>query len=364
MRTSTIQHASFIAILVIVTLTFLGMIRDFYQPIFWAAVLAVLFYRLQIRFRRWLRGRSSVAAVLSMLVIFLLVIVPLFLVALAVTREAVGLYERLSSGKSDIQQFVEKSLPIVTEYAERYGVDLQRMQQRLSEAAVASSKFVASQMVNIGQVTVDFLLKFLLMLYILFFFLRDGDGLVRALIRALPLGDLREKRLLAKFALVSRVTMRGGLIVALVQGALGGILFWVLGIRASVFWGVIMAIFSLLPALGSAIVWVPAAVILILSGSVAKGIIMILAGTLVIGLVDNVLRPILVGRSTRVPDFVVLIATLGGLSVFGASGFVIGPIIAALFLSVWNMFAEEYAAKTDLDGKKIELPTDRQEPSK
>lgn len=363
MRVSTIQHASFIAILVIVTFAFLGMIRDFYQPIFWAAVLAVLFHGLQIRFRRWLRGRSSLAAVLSMMVIFLIVIVPLFFVALAVTREAVGLYERLASGKSDLQGIIERGLPIVTEYAERYGVDLQRVQERLSEAAVAASRFIASQLVSIGQVTAEFLLKFLLMLYILFFFLRDGEELTRALIRALPLGDMREKRLLARFALVSRVTVRGGLIVALIQGALGGILFWVLGIGAPVLWGLIMTVLALLPAVGAFLVWAPAAIILILGGNLARGVIMIVAGALVIGLVDNVLRPVLVGRSTRLPDFVVLIATLGGLSVFGASGLVIGPIIAALFLTVWNMFAEEYAARTDLDGKRLVVHTDRQEPS-
>jgi predicted PurR-regulated permease PerM len=133
-----------------------------------------------------------------------------------------------------------------------------------------------------------------------------------------------------------------------VQGSLGGLLFWILGIDSPIFWGVIMTILSLLPAIGSALIWGPAAIILIATGSIVKGIILIAAGTLIIGLVDNVLRPILVGRDTKMPDFLILITTLGGLTLFGISGFVIGPIIAALFLAVWEMFIEEYGEADDV----------------
>lgn len=363
MRASSIQHISFIALLVIVTLSFLGMIRDFYQPLFWAAVLAVLFHRLQEKSLHWLRGRSSLAAVLSMLIILLLVILPLFLVAAAVTSEAVGIYERLSQGKMDFKdviQYVERTVPAIGEYLDRFGIDLQKIQQRFSEGALAASRFLASQMVNIGQLTAQFLVKFFLMLYLLFFFLRDGHRITRILVRALPLGDMRERRLFGNFAEVSRATVKGSLIVGVVQGAIGGLLFWVLGVGAPVFWGVIMTILSLLPAVGSALVWAPAAIILIAKGSTARGIILIIAGVLVIGLVDNILRPILVGRSTRMPDFLVLIATLGGLTVFGISGFVIGPMIAALFLTVWDIFSQEYST-SELEEKKITLPGEPRE---
>jgi len=155
------------------------------------------------------------------------------------------------------------------------------------------------------------------------------------------------------FAEVSRVTVRGTLLVGAIQGLIGGLLFWILGIRAPVFWGVIIAIFSFLPALGTAMVWGPAAIILIARGETWKGIILILAGVLIIGLIDNVLRPVLVGRSTRMPDFLVLIATLGGVTGLGISGFLLGPILAALFLTVWKIFTEDYARATDLDGSKI-----------
>jgi predicted PurR-regulated permease PerM len=159
---------------------------------------------------------------------------------------------------------------------------------------------------------------------------------------ALPLGHEREHRLFEKFADVSRATVKGTLVVGVVQGTLGGLFFWILGLNAAVFWGVIMTLLSLLPAVGSALIWGPAAIILLATGQIVKGIILLAAGSLIIGLVDNLLRPMLVGRDTQIPDYLILLATLGGLTVFGLSGFVIGPIIAALFLAVWDMFAQEY----------------------
>jgi predicted PurR-regulated permease PerM len=175
--------------------------------------------------------------------------------------------------------------------------------------------------------------------------LRDGSQLFATLIRVLPLGDGRKRQLLAKFADVSLATIKGTLVVGIVQGAIGAILFWALGIPAPVFWGSLMAVFSVLPAVGPGLIWLPAAVILLGMGQIVKGIVLIAAGVLVIGLVDNVLRPVLVGRDTQMPDYLVLLATLGGLAIFGVSGFVIGPVIAAFFLVVWDMFAQEFAER-------------------
>jgi len=184
---------------------------------------------------------------------------------------------------------------------------------------------------------------FFLMLYLLFFVLREGDSLLDQMVRALPLGDERERALFAKFAEVARATIKGTLIVGIVQGTLGGILFWALGIEAAVFWGVVMVLLSVLPAVGAGLVWLPAAIVLAVSGAWIKAAIMVGVGALVIGMVDNLLRPMLVGRDTKMPDYVILLSTLGGLTTFGISGFVIGPVIAALFIVVWDMFAREHA---------------------
>ena len=136
-----------------------------------------------------------------------------------------------------------------------------------------------------------------------------------------------------------RATVKGGILVAIVQGALGGIAFWFLGIHAALLWAVLMAFLSLIPAVGATLVWLPVAIYFLATGAVWQGIGLILYGVLVIGLVDNVLRPFLVGKETKLPDYVVLISTLGGIEVFGLNGFVIGPLIAAMFMVSWEIFS-------------------------
>jgi predicted PurR-regulated permease PerM len=348
-RSTAIQNVSFYLLVALTTLAFLALIGDFLMPVFWAAVLATVFFPLQSRYVAALGGRRSLAALTTMLTIIGLVVIPLFLVGLAMSREAIDLHDRITGGAVDLQaplRFLRRITPLASDYLGRFGVDVEGLTQRLSTSAVAVSQFIASRALGIGQDILRIAALFFLMLYILFFFLRDGTQLVATLIRVLPLGDVRERQLLAKFAEVSLATIKGTLVVGVVQGAIGAVLFWALGIPAPVFWGTIMAMFSVLPAVGPGLVWLPAAVILLGMGQIVKGIILIAAGVLVIGLVDNVLRPILVGRDTQMPDYLVLLATLGGLAVFGVSGFVIGPVVAAFFLVVWEMFAQEHAERT------------------
>lgn len=345
LRTSIVRHGFFFVIVALVTLLFLGLIREFIQPLFWAAVLAVLFNRLQRKCLQLLHGRSSSAAALSLLLIVIIVILPLFFIAAAVTREGIWLYDTVTEN-SDFQkasQYLEHTIPELDHYLGKFGFNLQKIQQRLSDLALTVGRFLGSQIVSVGQGTAVFLLKFFLMIYILFFFLRDGDRFLDAFSRALPFEEARKRRLFSKFAEVSRATLKGSMIMAGLQGSIGGFLFWILGINVPVFWGVIMAILALLPALGSILVWGPAGIILILTNHPVKGIILLLAESIATGVIDNILRPIIVGRDTRMPDFLILLSTLGGLTVFGISGFVIGPIIMALFLTIWDMFAREYS---------------------
>jgi predicted PurR-regulated permease PerM len=350
-RGLVMQNVAFLLLVVLTTVAFFALLRDLLMPVFWAAVVATVFQPVHRRYLGRVGGRRSLAALLTLLTILVLVVVPLALVGLAMSREAIALHEQITSGAIDLRaplRLLEDLVPRVGVHLDRLGLDVDRMAQQLSSAAVAASRFIASRTLEIGENVLRFTVLFFLMLYMLFFFLRDGSQLVAVIIRALPLGDLRERRLIAKFAEVARATIKGTLVVGLVQGALGGILFWILGIPAPVFWGAIMAVLGVLPAVGTGLVWAPAAIILLTIGQVAKGIILIVAGVLVIGLVDNLLRPILVGRDTQMPDYLVLLATLGGLTVFGISGFVIGPIIAAFFLAVWEMFVQEQTT-VDLD---------------
>src|SRR5688572_10757206 len=178
------------------------------------------------------------------------------------------------------------------------------------------------------------------MLYLLYFLLRDGRELSARIGKAVPLREDLRRGLFRKFATVVRATVKGNIVVAVIQGALGGLAFAFLGIPGAFLWGTVMALFSLLPAVGTAIVWIPVAVWLLATGSTWQGVVLAAYCVLVIGLVDNVLRPILVGKDTRMPDWIVLISTLGGMAIFGLNGFVIGPVIAAMFMAVWDVVAQ------------------------
>jgi predicted PurR-regulated permease PerM len=360
-RGTAIHNVSFFLLVALTTLAFLALIGSFLMPVFWAAVLATVFFPLQRRYVARLGGRRSLAALATMLTIIGLVVVPIFLIGLAVAREAIALHDQITSGAIDLQapiRFLQRLPPLASHYVRGFGIDVEGVVQRLSTSAVAASQFIASSALGIGQDVLRVTALFFLMLYMLFFFLRDGSQLVATLIRLLPLGDVRERQLLAKFAEVSLATIKGTLVVGFVQGAIGAGFFWALGIPAPVFWGTLMAMFSVLPAVGSGLVWLPAAVILLGMGHVVKGIILIAAGVLIIGLVDNVLRPVLVGRATQMPDYLVLLATLGGIAVFGVSGFVVGPVIAAFFIVVWEMFAQEYAERTAPHGERSTAEAD------
>jgi predicted PurR-regulated permease PerM len=218
------------------------------------------------------------------------------------------------------------------------------LQEQAQSAAVTVSRAIAERALSIGSGTLRGTIFFFLMLYLLYFFLRDGPRILDATIRALPLGDQRERHLFGRFAEVSRATIKGTLVVGIVQGTIGGIAFAVLGINAPVLWGTVMALLSILPVVGTALIWLPAAIFLILTGQIFGGIALILVGVFVIGLVDNLLRPVLVGRDTQLPDYVILLSTLGGLAGFGLAGIVIGPTIAAFFLSIWQMAEQEFTA--------------------
>jgi len=345
MRIRTLENASFLGLVVLVTIAFLLVIGVFLEPVFWAIVLVILFKPVHERLVDVLGGRRSLASVVSLLAVTLLVIVPLIGVGAAVTAEATTLYRRIASGEIDVTaplHAMEQWLPRASGLLEDFQIDLDRVREGLSNAAVTVSQFVASQAIIVGQGAVSLLVLFALTLYLLFFFFRDGDRIIEALIRAMPLGDPRERRLFSRFAQVARATVKGTLVVGVVQGTLGGLAFWLLGLSAPVLWGVVMTVLSLLPAIGSVIVWGPAAIYLIVTGEVVRGVILIVAGSVIISTIDNVLRPLLVGRDTHMPDYLILLSTLGGLVLFGLSGFVIGPVIAALFITVWEMFTEEF----------------------
>jgi predicted PurR-regulated permease PerM len=345
-RDSTLRDKAFLVLLVLVTLAFGWILLPFYGAILWATVLATVFAPTH----RWLlnvnamAGRPNLAALVTLLIIVGIVLLPLALTVGSLIAEATSLYERVQSGQVDLGSIFQNFLDALPSWASslfgRLGLtDVGDIQSRLVAILKEGGQFFATQAVLVGQGTANFVISLGIMLYLLFFLLRDGEAIAGAVRHAIPLRSEEKGALYERYTVVVRAMIKGTVLVAVVQGALGGLIFWLLGIHSPVLWGVVMAFMSLLPAIGAAAVWLPVAIYLLVTGAVLKGIVLIAFGAGVIGLVDNLLRPYLVGKSTRMPDFIVLLSTLGGIAILGLNGFVVGPLIAAMFFAAWDIAA-------------------------
>jgi predicted PurR-regulated permease PerM len=339
-----LQQKTFLILLILVTIAFGWILLPFYGAVFWGAVLAILFAPFYRRLLARMNQRPNMAALATLAICLVLVILPLTLITMAMLQEGLLVYEKIRSGQINFGTYFQQVVAALPQWLTRLLdrmdlLDINSIQQRLSSGAVQGSQYVATQAINITQNTFDFMVSFFIMLYLLFFLLRDGAALSTRIRDAVPLSASHKRMLFKKFTTVIRATVKGNVAVAAVQGALGGIAFWFLGIQGALLWAVLMAFLSLLPAIGAAVVWLPVAIYFLVTGAIWQGVALIVYGVLVIGLVDNVLRPILVGKDTQMPDYVVLISTLGGMALFGLNGFVIGPAVAALFIACWDLFS-------------------------
>jgi predicted PurR-regulated permease PerM len=340
-----LHDRAFLLLLVLSTLAFMLILWPLNGALLWAVVLALVFMPLYRWLLKKMRQRRVLASLTTLVIIVIIVILPLTLVIASLVQQASAAYEKIQAGDLDVGTYFKRifnALPAwVTNLLDRSGLtNLGILQQRLSTGLAQGSKFVVTQAINVGKNTFNFFVSLFVMLYLLFFLFRDGDELSKRIRAAIPLRNEQQRSLLNKFIVVTRATVKGNIVVAALQGALGGIIFWILGIQGALLWAVLMALLLLLPAVGAAIIWLPVAIYLLATGAVVKGIILLAYGVLVISLVDNVVRPILVGKDTRMPDYLVLISTLGGISIFGVNGFVLGPVIAAMFIAAWNIFSE------------------------
>jgi predicted PurR-regulated permease PerM len=345
----TLQQKVFLFLLVIVTIGFIWILTPYAGAVFWGIVLAILFIPLYRRLLRATKQKPNLAAMLTLLSIVVMVIIPVALITASLVQQAAGLYEMIGTGHIDFGLYFSKVIGVLPDWLtgllERFGLtDLPTLQKKLSSVAAEASQVAAKYTLNLASNTFDFLVSLTIMLYLLFFLLRDGHSLAGRIRTAVPLSRSYKQRLFSNFTTVIRATVKGNVLVAIAQGALGGLIFWILHVQAPLLWAVVMAFLSLLPAIGAAIVWAPVAVYFLVTGAVWQGVVLIAFGVFVIGLVDNLLRPLLVGKDTKMPDYVVLLSTVGGMALFGLNGFVIGPVIAALFIASWDLFstAEEF----------------------
>ncbi len=355
-----LETRTFLLFLFIVTIGFILLLKPFFGPIFWACALAIIFAPLHKKFRARWRGHPNRAAFATLTLCTLIVIIPLTIVISSVVSEGVVFYNKLQSGEINPARYIDSmhtAFPALNNLLARLGFSIDSLKTDAMNAAMSSGKFIAGHTLTIGQNAFSFVVNLALMLYVAFFMLRDGNHLVELMVRALPLGDTRERMLFSLFAEVTRATIKGNVVIAMMQGTIGGLTLWALGVHGALLWGVLMAFASLIPAVGSALVWVPIALYLTAIGELTSALILAGVGAGIIGMLDNVLRPILVGRDTKLPDYIVLLSTLGGIAMFGVNGFVVGPLVAALFIAFWGIFIRDVNSDDPDLQKKSTQPT-------
>jgi predicted PurR-regulated permease PerM len=345
----TVERRFFFVLLAIFSVAFVWVVSPYIGAVLWGSILALLFHPMQQALQRRWKERKTLAALATLAVILLIVVLPLAVVGVSLIQEVAALVARVRSGEVNFGAYFDRVVQALPEWAtgllHRVGLDdLASLQQRLMAGLGERGQALAGRVVGIGSDLVDLVVSFFLAMYLLFFLLQDGHSIARRVRDAIPLAPDVKSRLLERFLGMIRAAVKGNVVVAIVQGTLGGLAFWFLGVQAPLLWAIVMAFASLIPAVGAALIWAPVAIYFVAIGQVVQGVGLVLWGTLVIGLVDNVLRPILVGADTKMPDYLVLITTVGGLVIFGIHGFVVGPVVAALFLAAWQQLTEDRQA--------------------
>ncbi|MDB6067852.1 MAG: hypothetical protein JWR26_4060 [Pedosphaera sp.] len=317
-----LEDKTFLLVMVVISLAFALILWPFFGAILWGIILAVVFSPLCRRLSKFLGQKRTLGALATLTIIVLMVLLPLALITASLVTAATGVNDRIQLGELNFGRYFQQVLDSLPDWAAhllaRFGLtNLGAFQDRLAAALTKGSQFLIAHAINIGQNTFSFILSLGIMLYLLFFLLRDGDNLARRIQDAIPLRAEQKGALFNKFVVVIRATVKGTVVVALLQGALGGLIFWLLGIHPALLWAVLMAIVSLIPGVGAALIWLPVAIYLLATGAVWQGVVLIAYGMLVISLVDNFVRPMLVRKDTKMPDYLVLISTSGGIAVFG-----------------------------------------------
>ena len=350
MNFSKVKSLIFFVSLITVTVAFIYLLKPFFYPIFWAAIIAGIFYPVFKKIKAKIK-HANISAIATIFIVLVIIIIPVVFLSGLIVRESLSIYESLAGQQGRIVSTVKdvfdwiKSNPLT----DRLHINEQQVAAKLTEGAKIVTDFIFTAAKNLTQNSITFVVMFIIMIYTLFFFLKDGEKLLRKLMHISPLGDQHEITMYKKFTSTARAALKGTVIVGAIQGFLGAVLFYAVGIEGALIWGIIMTLFSVVPGFGSFIVWLPAAIIMFISGNIWQGVIIAVFGALVISTIDNFLRPVLVGKDTQMHPLLILFSTLGGLILFGVSGFVIGPIISALLLSLWEMYEQYYREELSHD---------------
>lgn len=340
MHRDVINKLALVVLIIFISALFLKMIQSFLMAILLAGIFSALTYPIFLHLERRLKGHRKVAAMGTLALIIIVIMLPLGTLTGIVTNQAIKVGQA-------VKPWIQKQISQPDMISEWFGKlpfydDIlpyrAQILQKAGEAVGGISKFLIDSLSSGAIGAMQFLVAVVIMLYTMYFFLLDGPILLNKILYYLPLENEEEELLLKKFTSVARATIKGTLVIGILQGGLAGIAFWAAGIPSSVFWGTLMAVLSIIPSVGSALIWVPAAIFLIAAGNYFKSLGLILFCGLVVGSADNVLRPILVGKDTQMHELMIFFGTIGGIMLFGVVGMIIGPIVAALFVTLWEIY--------------------------
>jgi predicted PurR-regulated permease PerM len=360
MTETRFRQAFLLLLVTAISAAFVAMIRTFLLTILLAAIFTGLSYPAYQWLLRRLRGRAALTAVATLVLLLALVMAPLLVVLGAGANEALRVTETI---RPRLQRLVDQPgeldsrLRAIPGY-HRIAPYRAQILIKAGELVGSTSAFLFAALSATTRATAVFIFHFFVLLYTMFFFLTDGPGLLRTVLAYLPLTEVDKQRMLEKFVSVTRATLKGTILIGVAQGVLGGLAFWAAGLDGAIFWGTVMTVLSIIPGVGGALIWVPAAIILISTGEVWRGIALAAFCGLVVGSVDNLLRPRLVGQDTKLHPLLIFFSTLGGLLLFGVMGFILGPILAALFVTAWEMFGTAFRSALAEPGSAAN-PADR-----
>jgi predicted PurR-regulated permease PerM len=333
----------FFVILGMATILFLYLLKPFFFPIFWAAVIAGVFMPLYSRINGKL-NRPNLSTAILFLLIALIILLPAGIVGTLVFNESVQIYATLSPDAKYMDRNLQHLINSISDnsIAHLFHINKAFLIAKSTEVAQGITNYIFVHLTELTQNTLGLLVQFAIMLYTLFFFVRDGDRFLRMAMKILPLGMGREKFLYERFIVTARSTLKVTLIIGGIQGTLGGIVFLVTDVEGALIWGLLMILMAIVPLVGCSIIWAPAGILMLLTGHIWEGVLILAVGFLVISTVDNLLRPILIGQDVEMHPLLIFLSTLGGIILFGFSGFVIGPVITSLLIAIWEMYEEFY----------------------
>jgi predicted PurR-regulated permease PerM len=344
-----------------ISVAFVAMIRTFLLTILLAAIFSGLSYPVYQWLLGHFRGRRALTAIATLVLLLTLVIAPLLVVLGAAANEALRVTETMGPR---LQQLVDQPGELDSRLRGIPGYDRiapyrAQILTKAGELVGSISAFLFAALSATTRATAVFIFQFFVLLYTMFFFLTGGPGLLRTVLAYLPLTEADKQRMLEKFVSVTRATLKGTILIGMAQGVLGGLAFWAAGLDGAIFWGTVMTVLSIIPGVGGALIWVPAAIILIGAGEVWRAIALVAFCGLVVGSVDNLLRPRLVGKDIKMHELLIFFSTLGGLLLFGVMGFILGPILAALFVTAWEMFGTAFRSALAEPGSVAATPHSR-----